>query len=152
MELLGGLGGEVVEVLMGAFGVEPHHPFSRGGLDLVDVAPGSLPADEFVLERPDSANALSGASPTEPTEGSTPWSMSEALAGSVVQRESDCFEVFCGLRGRSVPFGKYWRSSPLVSSFGSGQRGGQRPPDRAPCGETLRGNAWARTRLLQRTP
>ena len=38
---------------MGPFGVEPHHPFGGGDFDLVDVAPGALPADEFVLERPD---------------------------------------------------------------------------------------------------
>ena len=53
MELLGGLGGEVVEVLVGTFGVGPDDPFGGGDLDLVDVAPGALPADEFVLERPD---------------------------------------------------------------------------------------------------
>ena len=53
VEFLDGLGGEVVEVLVGAFGVEPHHPFGGRQLDLVDVAPGALPADEFVLERPD---------------------------------------------------------------------------------------------------
>ena len=53
VELLGGGGGEVVEVLVRAFGVEPHHPLGGRELDLVDVAPGSLPADEFVLERPD---------------------------------------------------------------------------------------------------
>lgn len=78
VELLGGFGGEVVEVLVGPFGVEPHHPFSRGDLGLVDVAPGDFPADEFALERADgvSANALSTASPNEPTEGSTPSSMS----------------------------------------------------------------------------
>ena len=53
VEFLDGLGGEVVEVLVGAFGVEPHHPFGGRQLDLVDVTPGALPADEFVLERPD---------------------------------------------------------------------------------------------------
>jgi hypothetical protein len=49
VELLDGLGGEVVEVLVRAFGVEPHHPFGGRNLDLVDVAPRSLPADEFVF-------------------------------------------------------------------------------------------------------
>ena len=53
VELLDGLGGEVVEVLVRAFGVEPLHPFGGAQLDVVDVAPGALPADEFVLERPD---------------------------------------------------------------------------------------------------
>lgn len=53
MEFLDGLGGEVVEVLVRALGVEPRHPFRGGDFDLVDVAPRSLPADEFVLERPD---------------------------------------------------------------------------------------------------
>ena len=78
VELLGGFGGEVVEVLMRAFGVEPHDPFGGRELDLVDVTPGTLPADEFVLDDPTvvSASALSSASPTEPTEGSTPSSMS----------------------------------------------------------------------------
>jgi hypothetical protein len=53
MELLDGLGGEVVEVLVRALCVEPEHPFGGAQLDVVDVAPGALPADEFVLERPD---------------------------------------------------------------------------------------------------
>ena len=53
MEFLDGLGGEVVEVFMRAFGVEPHHPFGSREFDLIDVAPGALPADEFVLERAD---------------------------------------------------------------------------------------------------
>ena len=53
VELLGGFGGEVVEVLVGAFGVEPHDPLGGRQCDLVDVAPGALPADEFVLERSD---------------------------------------------------------------------------------------------------
>ena len=53
MEFLDGLGGEVVEVLVRALGVEPEHPLGGSDLDLVDVAPGALPADQFVLERPD---------------------------------------------------------------------------------------------------
>jgi hypothetical protein len=53
VELLHGLWGEVVEVVVGPLGVEPLHPFGGGQLDLVDVAPGALPTDEFVLERPD---------------------------------------------------------------------------------------------------
>ena len=53
VEFLDGLGGEVVEVLVRAFGVEPLHPFGGAEFDLVDVAPRALPADEFVLERPD---------------------------------------------------------------------------------------------------
>ena len=63
---------------MWAFGVEPDDPLSGCQLDLVDVAPRALPADEFVLEDPTvvSASALSSASPTDPTEGSTPSSMS----------------------------------------------------------------------------
>ena len=36
VELLDDLGGEVVEVLVGAFGVEPHDPLRGGDLDLVD--------------------------------------------------------------------------------------------------------------------
>jgi len=38
--LLDGLGGEVVEVLVGAFGVEPGDPPGGAELDVVDVAPG----------------------------------------------------------------------------------------------------------------
>ncbi len=38
---------------MRAFGVEPQHPLGGRQLDLVDVTPGPLPANEFVLERPD---------------------------------------------------------------------------------------------------
>jgi len=53
VEFLDCFGCEVVEVFMRAFGVEPEHPFAGGDLDVVDVAPGSLPADEFVLERSD---------------------------------------------------------------------------------------------------
>jgi hypothetical protein len=53
VEFLDGLGGEVVEVFVWVFGVEPEHPFGGRDLDLVDVAPGALAADEFVLERPD---------------------------------------------------------------------------------------------------
>ena len=53
VELFDGLGGEVVEVLVRAFGVESLHPFGGAQLDVVNVAPGALPADEFVLERPD---------------------------------------------------------------------------------------------------
>ena len=53
VEVLDGFGGEVVEVLVRSLGVEPHHPLGGGQLDLVDVAPGALPADDFVLERPD---------------------------------------------------------------------------------------------------
>lgn len=77
MELLGGFGGEVVEVLVRAFGVEPDDPFGGRQLDLVDVAPGALPADKFVLERSDSGLGQRVVqSSTEPTEGSTPSSMS----------------------------------------------------------------------------
>jgi hypothetical protein len=50
MEFLDGLGSEVVEVLVRALGVEPGNPFSGAELDMVDVAPRALPADEFVLE------------------------------------------------------------------------------------------------------
>ena len=53
VELLGGFGGEVVEVLVRAFGVEPDDPFGGREFDLVDVSPRALPADEFVLERSD---------------------------------------------------------------------------------------------------
>ena len=53
MEFLDGFGGEVVEVLVRALGVEPQHPLGGGDFDVVDVAPGALPADQFVLERPD---------------------------------------------------------------------------------------------------
>ena len=53
VELLDGLGGKVVEVLVRAFGVEPLHPFGGAPLDVVDVVPGALLADEFVLERAD---------------------------------------------------------------------------------------------------
>ncbi len=87
VELLDRLGGEVVEILVRAFGVEPDDPFSGRKLDLVDVAPRALPADEFVLERPDGglgASALSSASPTEPTEGSTPSSMSRWVKATEV--------------------------------------------------------------------
>ena len=45
VEFLDGLGGEVVEVLVGAFGVEPEHPFGGADLDVVDMAPGALAAD-----------------------------------------------------------------------------------------------------------
>jgi hypothetical protein len=53
MEFLDGLGSEVVEVLVRAFGVEPEHPFGGCEFDVVDAAPRALAADQFVLERPD---------------------------------------------------------------------------------------------------
>lgn len=53
MELLHGLGGEVIEVLVRPLGLEPQHPFGGREFDLVDVAPRALAADDFVLERPD---------------------------------------------------------------------------------------------------
>ena len=53
VELLDRFGGEVVEVLVRALGVEPNDPFRGRQLDLVDVSPRAVPADEFVLERPD---------------------------------------------------------------------------------------------------
>jgi hypothetical protein len=53
VEFLDGFGGEVVEVFVRALGVEPMDPFGGGDLDVVDVAPGALSTDEFILERPD---------------------------------------------------------------------------------------------------
>ena len=53
VELLDGLGGEVVELVMGSLGVEPDDPFGGAEFDVVDVAPGALSPDQFVLERPD---------------------------------------------------------------------------------------------------
>ena len=52
VELLGGVGGEVVEVLVRAFGVEPLHPFGGAQLDVVDVAPVEVisPADSYRLK------------------------------------------------------------------------------------------------------
>jgi hypothetical protein len=50
VELLDSLGGEVLEVLVRALGLESENPYGGGNLDLVDVAPRSLAADEFVLE------------------------------------------------------------------------------------------------------
>lgn len=71
---------------MGAFGVEPLHPFGGGDLDVVDVAPGPLPADELVLERPDGGlgqRVIQGIA-NQPTEGSTPWSMSRWVKATEV--------------------------------------------------------------------
>jgi hypothetical protein len=53
VKLLDGLGGEIVEVFVGALGVEPGDPLGGAELDLVDVAPGALAGDQLVLERPD---------------------------------------------------------------------------------------------------
>ena len=47
------MAGEVVEVFVRAVSVEPEHPFGGAKFHMVDVAPGALPADEFVLERSD---------------------------------------------------------------------------------------------------
>ena len=87
VELFDGLGGEVVEVLVRAFGVEPLHPFGGAQLDVVDVAPGapcrrmsSFLNDPTVV----SARALSRASPTDPTEGSTPSSRSRWVKATEV--------------------------------------------------------------------
>ena len=74
VELLGGLGGEVVEVLVRAFGVEREDPFGGAQLDVVDIAQGPCRRISSFLNDPTvvSARALSKASPTDPTEGSTP--------------------------------------------------------------------------------
>jgi len=53
VQFLDGLRSEVVEVLVRPFGVEPDDPFGGAELDVVNVAPGALAADELVLERPD---------------------------------------------------------------------------------------------------
>jgi hypothetical protein len=53
VQLFCGHGGEVVEVLVGPLVVEPVDPVEGLDLDVVDVAPRALAADEFVLERPD---------------------------------------------------------------------------------------------------
>ena len=53
VQLLDGFGGEVVEVFVGSFGVEPVDPVGGFELDVVDVAPGALAADQLVLERAD---------------------------------------------------------------------------------------------------
>jgi hypothetical protein len=86
MEFLDGLGGEVVEVFVRALGVEPQHPLRGGDLDLVDVAPWALPADEFVLERPDGGlgqGVVLGIA-DDPTEGSMPSSMSRCVNATEV--------------------------------------------------------------------
>lgn len=76
VELLGGFGGAVVEVVVGVFGVELHHPFSGGDLEVVDVALdtalGALGPDvSSFLNEPTavSTNALFSGSPTEPPAG-----------------------------------------------------------------------------------
>lgn len=53
VQLFRGHRGEVVEVLVGPLVVEPVDPVEGLDLDVVDVAPRALTADEFVLERPD---------------------------------------------------------------------------------------------------
>jgi len=42
VELLDGLGGEDVELVVGTLGVEPPDPFGGAEFDVVDVAPGGL--------------------------------------------------------------------------------------------------------------
>jgi len=52
----------------------PVHPLEGRDLDVVEVAPWSLPADQFGLVQPDlgCGEALSYASPTLPTDGAAP--------------------------------------------------------------------------------
>ena len=89
VKLLDGFGGEVVEVFVRPLGVELVHPSAGGPFDGVEVAPGALPADEFVLERADGvwAIALSSASPMEPTDGSMPSSSSRWVRATEVYCE-----------------------------------------------------------------
>ena len=47
MKFLGGDGGQVVDRLVGSFVVEPVGVVQGLELDVLDVAPGSLGADEF---------------------------------------------------------------------------------------------------------
>ena len=85
VKLLDGLGGEVVEVLVGSLGVEPGDPFGGVKLDVVDVAPGALSADQLVLERPDGGLGRGVVqSPTVPTEGSIPSSRSRRVSATDV--------------------------------------------------------------------
>ena len=74
-------GREVVDGAVGAFGVEPQHPGGSGGLDLVDVAPGPFVVDQLGLVQADLRlrEELSYASPTDPTDGSMPSSMSRSV-------------------------------------------------------------------------
>lgn len=77
-------GGEVVELVVRALGVEPLDPLGGGELDLVDVAPGRCRWISSVLNDPTvvSAIALSNASPTEPTEGSMPSSIRRLVSAT----------------------------------------------------------------------
>jgi hypothetical protein len=61
VKLLGGLGGEVLEVLVWTLGVEPVDPVQSADLDVLDVAPRTLAADKLFLNEPTvvSARALS---------------------------------------------------------------------------------------------
>jgi hypothetical protein len=61
VEFFCGGGGEVVDVVVGAFGVVPVHPFQRGGFDLVQALPRPFCPDGSVLCSPMvvSARALS---------------------------------------------------------------------------------------------
>ena len=52
VELLDGFGGEVVEVLVGAFGVEPHDPFGGRQFDLLDGAPRLSGFDQLGFVQP----------------------------------------------------------------------------------------------------
>ena len=86
VKLLDGLGGEVVEVFVRAFGVEPSDPLRGTQLDLVDVVPRSLRRISSFLNVPTvvSAIALSNASPTDPTEGSIPSSIRRPVSATDV--------------------------------------------------------------------
>jgi hypothetical protein len=53
VELFCGDEGEVVDRLVGAFGVVPVHPFQGGGFDLVQVSPRPVGADQLGLVQAD---------------------------------------------------------------------------------------------------
>lgn len=86
-ELLDGFGSEVVEVLERAFDVRSYDPFGVPNSTWLMARQGrrwrrmtSFSNDPTVV----SARALSKASPTEPSEGSTPSSMSSWVKATEV--------------------------------------------------------------------
>jgi hypothetical protein len=86
VELLDGLGGEVVEVLVRAFGVDHcTHPAVPSSTWLTSRQGPCRRMSSF-LNDPTvvSARALSRASPTDPTEGSTPSSRSRWVKATEV--------------------------------------------------------------------
>ena len=81
VQLLGGDRGEVVDGLVGSFGVEPGEPVQDCWFEVVPVAPGTLRVEQLGFEQADLryGQDVVVRSPADPTVGSMPVSASRLV-------------------------------------------------------------------------